>query len=232
MAHKNSGSALVYILIAIGLIALLTVSMMEPSGQQSQSQNQGNLMSELQSQISLISSAIDECVIAHPNQDSGLTATEQKNPPYPINSNDSYFTGATPWPGPSGGISAADIRCPGNPGGANRNHAKIFGGTSGKFLPPSPGLFGGWQYYNGDDGVFVMISTTKTDAYIGAALQKLDAKYSPCQAEYIDATSAVWMSTDTPRGKAARFDCPAGSKCFRYWVRRKASSVPDDPSCD
>ena len=40
MAHKNSGSALIYILVAIALIALLTASMMEPSNQQGQAQNQ------------------------------------------------------------------------------------------------------------------------------------------------------------------------------------------------
>lgn len=231
MVQKNSGSALIYILVAIALIALLTASMMEPSNQQSQAQNETNLVAELQSQISLISSAVDECVLTYPNQDSGLTTTEQKNPPYPINPNDTYFNGVTP--GPSTGRTASDIRCPGNPGGANKNHAKIFGGTSGKFLPPAPNLFSSWQYYNGNDGIFIITSATVTDAYISTALQKLDAKYSPCQTEYIDASAgAVTLSSDTPNGSSAQVSCAANSKCFRFWLVRKSTAVPADTTCN
>lgn len=229
MAQKNSGSALIYILVAIALIALLTASMMEPSNQQGQAQNQSNLMTELQGQISLIDSAIRECVITYPNQDSGLTGTEQFNAPYPINPNDTYFTGLTP--GPSTGRTAADIRCPGNPGGANKNHAKIFAGNSGKFLPPPPNLFSAWQYYNGADGVFIVTSATVTDAYIATALQKLDTKYSPCQTDYIDAVSATNISSDNPHS-TGQVSCAAGSKCFRYWLIRKSTAIPADSACN
>lgn len=44
-----------------------------------------------------------------------LTATEQKNPPYPIDPTLSYFSGSTP--DEADDTSVQWIRCPGNPGG-------------------------------------------------------------------------------------------------------------------
>ena len=230
----QNGSALIYILIAIALLALLTSSLMEPSNQQAQSQNQSNLITEMQSQISFISSAVQECVINYPNQDSALTTTQQKNAPYPINPNDPYFASSTPATAANGNVE--NIRCPGNPGGAgatSKNHAKIFGGSSGKFLPPPPNLMDAWVYYNGADGVFIYTSTTKTDAYITAALTKLDAKYSPCEADVIDASSAaVNMSTDTTPGASGVRQCASGARCFRFWIIRKPTAVPAVTACN
>jgi type II secretory pathway component PulK len=51
---SSRGSALIYVLIAVALLAALTVSMMEPSSQQAQSQNATNLGAELESQIGFI----------------------------------------------------------------------------------------------------------------------------------------------------------------------------------
>ena len=228
MVHKNSGSALIYILVAIALIALLTVSMMEPSNQQGQAQNQSNLIAEMQSQISLISSAIDECVLTYPNQDAGLTSTQQPNPPYPIRPNDTYFSTSTPGVAASSLVSF--IRCPGNPGGSSstsKNHALIFGGTSGKFLPPPPNLLGGWAYYTGNDGIFILTGTSMTDSYIKSTFMKLDEKYSPDQADCIDATSgAVSLASDL-----SGWQCPANNRCFRYWIIRRPTAIPANSNC-
>lgn len=236
MIKKQNGSALIYILIAIALLALLTTSLMEPSNQQNQSQGASNVISELQGQIGLINSAIQECVLNYPNQDSELTATQQKNAPYPINPNDPYYTSQSADPVVAANSNAEFIRCPGNPGGSgptNQNHARIFGGTSGKFLPPPPNLFNAWDYYNGADGVFIMISSSKTDAYIGTALTKLDAKYAACEAEYIDATSStVNLSNDTTPGAGSNRTCPSGNRCFRYWIIRKTTAIPVDATCN
>lgn len=190
----------------------------------------------MQSQISLISSAIQECVLTYPNQDASLTATQQLNPPYPINPYDTYFASSTPARASSTDQNAVfGIRCPGNPGGAGAtrmNHAKIFGGTSGKFLPPPPNLFTDWQYYEGADGVFIYIATTRTDAYIATALDKLNAKYAKCEAEHIDATGGVKnLSSDTIGGAAGVRTCPNGSRCFRYWIIQKATAVNADSGC-
>jgi hypothetical protein len=233
MERRNSGSALIYILVAIALLAVLTATLMEPSNQQSQSQGSANTITEISSQISLISSTIQECVLSYPDQDSSLTATEQKNPPYPINPRDSYFASSTP--ATAANNSALNIRCPGNPGGTGatrKNHAKMFGGNSGKFLPPAPNLFQDWEYYNGADGVFIVTGTNKTDAYLASALAKLDAKYAKCESDVIDATgSAVNLSSDTVGGASGVRQCASGYRCFRYWIVQKPTAVGAETGC-
>ncbi len=230
---NSSGSALVYILVAIALLAVLTASLMEPASQQSQAQNSTNLITEVSSQISLVSSSIQECVLSYPDQDSSLTSTEQKNAPYPINPKDTYFSTSTP--AASADNSVRYIRCPGNPGGSGatrKNHALLFGSSSGRSLPPPPNLFGEWEYYNGADGIFFFTSTNKTDSYIVSALTKLDAKYSKCEADIIDATAGeVNISSDTTGGASAVRKCLSGNRCFRYWVIHKSTSVGKEAGC-
>lgn len=219
--QSTRGSALIYVLVAIALLAALTVSLMEPAGQQTQSQNSANLVSELSGQVGFITSALSECVLSHPDQDSGLTSTEQKNAPYPINPTDSYFTAQSATPGVDATNDAENIRCPGNPGGTgsnNQDHARIFGGASGKFLPPAPSIFGKWTYYNGADGVFIMIATSKTDPYIATALTKLDAKYSKCESDIIDRRASGSYDVTTEGATPFVRTCGAGELCFRYWV--------------
>lgn len=235
MSSSCRGSALIYVLIAVALLAALTVSLMEPAGQQTQSQNASNLVSELGGQIDFITSAMSECVLSHPDQDSGLTTTEQLNAPYPINPSDPYFTAQSADPVSDADNNAEHIRCPGNPGGTgpnNQDHARIFGGSSGKFLPPPPGIFNDWTYYNGADGVFLMISTNKTDAYIATALQKLDAKYSTCEADIIDRRSGGLLTVTTENAAPFQRDCAAGGICFRYWVILKNTvTLHQDAGC-
>ena len=231
--RKEDGSALIYILVAIALLAVLTASMMDSSSQQGSAQNSTALISDISSQVSLITSTIQECVLTYPDQDSSLTTTEQKNPPYPINPKDTYFSSSTPAAASSNAV--VNIRCPGNPGGtgaARKNHAKLFGSTSGKFLPPAPNLMNDWEYYEGADGVFFFLSTSKTDPYIASAFTKLDAKYSKCEADVIDATAgAVNLSSDNIGAAGGVRTCPAGSRCFRYWMVMKSTAVGVDSGC-
>lgn len=233
---KASGSALIYILIAVALLAALTVSLMEPSSQQTQSQSSTNLVTDVSGQVSFITSAISECVLSHPDQDSELTVTQQKNAPYPINPVDPYFTAQSADPLSDTDNTVENIRCPGNPGGSgstNQDHARIFGGASGKFLPPAPAYFGDWTYYNGDDGVYIMAASDKTDPFITSALAKLDAKYSNCESEVIDrrGTSALSVTSDTTPGDSAARECPADFVCFRYWIILKATAIHQDTDC-
>ena len=230
------GSALIYILIAVALLAALTVSLMEPSSQQTQSQSSTNMVTDMSGQLSFITSAISECVLSHTDQDSELTTTEQKNPPYPINPSDPYFDAQSADPVTDPDDSVKWIRCPGSPGGSgpnNQNHARIFGGASGKFLPPPPAMFKDWTYYNGADGVFIMTSTDKTDPFIASSMQKLDAKYSNCEGEVIDRRSlgALTITTDTTPGSSSARSCPAGSLCFRYWIILKPTAIHQDTDC-
>lgn len=223
----EKGSALVYILIAIALLGALTVTFMEPSSQQTTSQNTFRALTGMQSQIDSIRSAIQECVLLYPNGDSTIDVTGSGSDPdaddrYPINPDSSHYSAATP--GQSGDREVQNARCPGNPTSASpEDHALLFGGNTGKFLGPPPDLFNDWQIYNGIDGVFYWTETDKSDAFIQASLDKLDAKFSNCEADVIDATGGT-VAMDS--AAATGVECPNGSLCFRVWVIRNASAVP------
>jgi len=227
---SERGSALVYILIAIALLALLTISFMQPSSQQTQGQNTFKLVSELQSQVDFIRATVQECVATHFGGDatinnSGGGSDPGANRRYPIKPNSTHFAAAT-IPATAGQL-VKDIRCPGNPGDDD-DHVVIFSGSSGKFLPQPPPLFNDWQWYNGDDGVFFWISTDKTDAFIQTALDKLERNFATCEADQIDATGGVENLDSAPS-----VTCAAGNTCFRVWmVMNSASAVfPDEGTC-
>lgn len=210
--HSQRGSALVYILIAIALLAALTVTFMEPSSQQATSQNTFETVSELNTQANFIRSAVQECVLSYSGGDS--TRLGASNIPYPFNPTSTYLQDYT-----TGDDLVRDIRCPGNPGNSN-NHAKIFSGSSGKFMPPSPSLFGEWKYWNGEDGVFYYIATDKTDAFLQTAMQKLDDQFAECEADVIDASGGDVSLTST----ATTAICPDNSTCFRVWIIARPSA--------
>lgn len=226
-ASSETGSALVYILIAIALLAALTVSFMEPSSQQTTSQNAFRATTAIQSQIDTIRSGIQECILLFPNGDGTIDTSGGGSDPdadvrYPINPDSSHYSSATP--GQSGDRLVRNMRCPGNnPGNPNEaDHALIFTGQSGKFLGPAPDLFQDWQIYNGVDGVFYWTETSNSDAFLVAALQKLDEKYAECEADIIDATASQQaLDSLSP----ATVSCPQGSTCFRIWVVQQSSAV-------
>ncbi len=223
--RSESGSALVYILIAIALLAALTITFMEPSSQQTSSQNTFKTLTEVENQSSMIRSAIQECVLSYPKGDStidngggGSDPDARKN--FPIKPSSAHYSTSTILPTAEDLVK--DIRCPGNnPGGGNVfDHELIFVGGEGKFLPPPPDLFTDWQYYNGVDGIFFWTSTDKTDAFLSAALIKLDEKYAECEADVIDATAG-----DEDMDSDSDHVCPEESTCFRVWmVMNKASA--------
>jgi hypothetical protein len=229
MKHKTQrGSALVYILIAIALLAALTATFMDSSSQQTSSQSSFNTVAELNSQINFIRSAIEECVLTYPAGDTTMPAT---NPvggfspirPYPLMPISSYL--ASPATGSS---LVKDIRCPGNPGNSN-NHAKIFSGTSGKFFPPRLNMFGEWHYINHSDGVFIFIATNRTDAFLDTALKKIDEQYAPCEVQYVDNSSGGAGVDFSPMANMTL--CGAGTKCLAYRILTTASSVfPGEPA--
>lgn len=220
---SERGSALIYILIAIALLAALTFTFMEPSSQQTSSQNTFRIVSEIKSQVDLIRSAIQECVLSYPRGDNTIDLSVSGTDPYarrnyPLKPNSTHFTGATV--GPTAGRLAKDIRCPGDPGN-DKNHVKLYSGLSGKYLPPAPDLFDDWQYYNGQDGVFVWTATDKSDAYLATALTKLDDEYAECEADVVDASGgAVDLDSDSP----AEVQCPSGYTCFRVRLVTQASA--------
>lgn len=211
---EETGSAIIYILIAIALLAALTASMMDSPSQQTQSQNRMKTLTEVKSQIDLIRAAVEQCVLVNPGGDitinQGTTTDPGANHRYPLKPNSTHFTGATIVP--TAGRLVRNIRCPGNPGD-NKNHALIFGGSSGKFLPPAPNLFEDWQWYNGTDGVFFWTATEKTDAYLSSALEKLNEEFGAGETDIVDASAG-----DINLDVAGTVKCLDDFTCFRVWV--------------
>ena len=217
--YRESGNALIYILVAIALLAALTAVFMEPSSQQTTAQNTFNVVSDVKGQADFIRSAIQECVLTYPGGDDTVdTSGGGTDPgavfPYPIKPNSTHLTG------PAGNRQVRNLRCPGNPGG-DPDHADIFAGSSGKFMPPPVNFFEEWEYYNGTDGVFFYTRTDKSDSFLNTSLQKLDDLFSECQSDIVEASGANEDMTST----ATEIECPDGSKCFRIWLLTNPTAV-------
>lgn len=229
--QNKNGSALVYILIAIALLALLTATLMDSSSQQSTSQSTFNTVTDLNSQIGFIRSSVQECILNYPEGADDLAGTS--NVPYPVNPSSTYFSAPA---APEADDTVKFIKCPGNDQGNVKLHGDIFAGNSGKFLPPPPKLFNEWVYYNGVDGVFFYTSTDKTDSFLATAMTKLDDQYAECEADIID-NSASGTALDITSEAAAGPDCPANSYCVRVWLISQASATyvgdtgADEASC-
>lgn len=198
---------------------------MGSSSQQTSSQSSFRAVSDIKSQVDTIRSAVQECVLSYQKGDKGVDISGSGTDPdarrnFPLKPSSDHFSSATI--GPTSGRLVKDFRCPGNPGNEDINHAMIFKGTSGKFLPPPPDLFEDWQYYNGIDGVYFWTGTNKSDAFIGTALQKLDDQYGECEADVIDASSgAVNLDSDSP----AETQCASGYRCLRVRLTITDSAV-------
>jgi hypothetical protein len=232
----QNGSAIIYILIAIALLAALTASLMDSPSQQTQSTNRMKTLAEVKGQVDLIRSSVEGCVLKNPGGDINIPnasseAEEGADHRYPIRPNSPYYDAA-----PAATIGAAsdravrNIRCPGNPGD-DKNHAMMFSGASGKFLPPAPTLFEDWQWYNGNDGVFFWTQTDKTDNFLTSALEKLDDEFGECEADVIDATGGA-EALDS----GSSIECPNTYTCFRVWLKMEPSTAvyPDtveDTAC-
>jgi len=219
-SFSQRGSAFVYILIAIALLAALTASFMRPASQQTTAQNSFQSVSSISSQVDFIQAAIQECVLVYSGGDNSdkVNIPAAVNEPYPFTPTDGYFAlvsgaGAASTTKPDNTMK--NIMCPGNPGNT-KDHQDIFGGRSGKFMPPPPELFKEWEYYNGTDGVFFYTSSDKTDSFLQSALLKLDENYSECQADVINASGSDFELTSTAAASDPK--CPDGSSCFRVWM--------------
>ncbi len=213
--QSQRGSALVYILIAIALLAALTATLMNTSNQQSSSQNTFDAAAELISQINFIRSAIQECVLTHPGGDTTNGYASISPPPvkpYPLKPTDTYLAS------PSSEDLVEYVGCPGLPGDSN-DHARIFGGSTGKFLPPPPKLFDKWYYYTGADGVYFMIGSSNTDSSVQNAVQRVEDSFFECEVDIITADSTnVVMATEGDY-------CGAGSTCLRVWLVTNPTAI-------
>lgn len=202
LAARNSqkGSVLLYIFIAVGLLAALTYSFIGDSRDGMSTQNAVKTAQELYAQSNLIRSAIIECTLLYPAGGGDLDASgtidssDNPNTPYPV-----VPSSALNPEGAQADDSVKYVSCTGAPSG-KRN---MFQGTNnqGRILPPPPGGFSNWEYVNDSDGVRIQINAPNTSLGI-ATLDRLMEKFETCQAD-IDYDGC-------------------GSDCFTAWIVRAA----------
>lgn len=216
-ASSQKGGALLYILIAVGLLAALTTTFIQPGGQSSRTQNAFKLASELTSQSRVIRSGIQDCILRYPEGDNGITETGYIDP-YPLNpdSTDSEYEDSSNNAYTVANKNVSNVRCPG------ANYEIIFGGSGifTSFLPPAPTLMEEWQYFNGNatggsqiygmnfEGVFYEIKSDKSDPFIAESMQKVDGLMSSCEVDYTvgDGTNG----------------CENNHQCLRFWIIRRS----------
>ena len=213
-ASSEKGGALIYILIAIALLAALTSTFVGESGQSSRTQNAFQLAQQLNSQSRVIRSAIQDCVLRYAEGNNAI-AEANYNDPYPLNpnSNDSEYSSYDT--GDPGTSYVEDLRCPG------ASFAQIFGGAGefSGYLPTLPDLMEPWEYFNGDatveglrmDGVYFQTTSTKSDPFIAESMTKVDELMAACEVDYI-----VGDGTNS---------CPSDTQCLRYWIIRSAGTA-------
>jgi len=214
-ASPQKGGALLYILIAVGLLAALTTTFVQPGGQSARTQNAFKLATQLNSQGRVIRSAIQDCILRYPQGDTNIAETGYIDP-YPLNP-DSADPAYAAYDVTNKNVT--NIRCPG------AAYTGLFGG-GGEFtgyLSQQPDLMDAWTYFNGSatingtafNGVFFQIQSNKSDPHIAESMTKVDSLMSSCEVDYTDASSA---QTD---------GCANGYKCLRFWIIRNSGG----PSC-
>lgn len=200
VSEGQRGSVLLYIFIAVGLLAALTYAFIGDSRDGMSTQNAVKTAQELYAQTNLIRSAIIECTLLYPGGGGDLDAngtinsTDNPNNPYPINPSSALNP-----EGAQADDSVKYISCTGAPSG-KRN---LFQGTNnqGRILPPPPDGFSDWVYVNDTNGVRIKITAPNT-ASGTATLDRLMEKFATCQAD-LDYGSC-------------------GARCFTAWILRAA----------
>ena len=213
-ASSQKGGALIYILIAIALLAALTVTFTNSGGQSSSTQNSFKLATEINSQSRVIRSGIQDCILRYSRGDNGIVEANYIDP-YPLNptSSDAQYTSYQ-----ESDDHVEYLRCPG------ADYEKIFGGNMSGFLSPPPNLLEDWEYQNGVgtvlgmpyDGVYISIASDKSDPFIDDAMTKVDNLYSACEVDYTvgDGTNG----------------CPSDTQCLRFWIIRRGGGALSDGS--
>lgn len=211
-ASSQKGGALIYILIAVALLAALTSTFLDGGGQSSRTQNAFKTATILNSQARLVRSAIQDCVLRYPEGDSAIAETGYIDP-YPLNpdSSDPAYAAFD-----VANRNVSELRCPAS------SYDQLFSGTGefSSYLPPPPNLMEPWTYFNGNatgvtqiydedfEGVFFEIKSDKSDPFIEESFQKVDELMSSCEVDH-----QVGTGTN---------GCESGHQCLRFWVIRRS----------
>lgn len=205
-AASRKGGALIYILIAIALLAALTGTFLKSDGQSTRTQNSFKLATELNSQSRVVRSAVQDCILRYSRGDDAINEAGYIDP-YPLNpdSDDAQYASYK-----IANRYVEELRCPG------AGYDKLFGGSLSGFLPTPPALMDKWSYFNGSEtmhgvmfnGVFFQIQSDKSDPFIAESMEKIDGLYSGCEVDYVVGNGSN--------------GCADGYQCLRFWIVRKS----------
>jgi hypothetical protein len=216
---NESGNVLLYVFLAVGLLAALTYAYVKDSRENAASQGSVRITEELFSQANMIRSAVMQCAMEYPGgggnmDDTGGSAgkidnADNPNNPYPINPSSALNAkapaGCTTTSSASGCVSAAandqvrNLTCVGAPLGSTN----MFQGANnqGRFLPPPAAGFTEWTYVNDTNGVYIQ-TTGSNDGTTSLALSRFMNKFATCQADLNYAG--------------------CGANCLTVWIQRNA----------
>ncbi len=202
----QQGNALLYVLLAVGLLAALTFYFVQDSNENYATQDAIHISEELYAQVNTIRSAISECTLDYPNGgpdvngDGLISSSENPNNPYPIDPlspNVTYETaGCSKTSNAANCIIAStnddvgNLSCP----GAGIGYEWLFSGTNnqGRYLPPTPNGFSAWTYSNTSSGVSISI-TAPSDVAANDALTRLLSKFTSGQASISGQVFTIYL---------------------------------------
>lgn len=198
---RESGSIIVYILIAIFLTGVLIFTATSGAKKSAQTQQLEEAGIAFDADIKTIENGITDCVLNHPdpdiNGDGAVDATDGDNPPFPVYGD--LFSGGTT------GDAITDIRCPGANG-----QPVIFNdldiGRSFHALRDTT-LYTTTYVNDATEGVYVFIVRSSANALWDETISRLNDKFSTCKAA---------VST-------TELGCANG--CLFYWIKRPATST-------
>jgi len=223
-ASSEKGGALIYILIAVALLAALTTTFIQPGGQSARTQNAFKLATQLNSQSRVIRSGIQDCILRYPQGDSDISDDDYYSP-YPLNPTSTAFTTSDMTD------QVSLLRCPGTSAAAGvDDHILIFGGSGefSNYLSPAPKPLGEWTYFNDGkdtpvavdgnnmDGVYYETRAAVVDPSIGEAMTKIDGLMSACEVDHIVGNA------DGTNG------CAEDTQCLRFWIIRGSGTTATD----
>ena len=185
---REAGNVLLYVLIAVALLAALTFAFARGNRDNLSQQKGVSMAEDLFVQANMIRAAVQQCVLEYPKgggdiapagaPDGVIDASDNPNNPYPLAPSDALNPFA-----PAGIAAAADDRakyltCV----GASAAEARMFEGSSnqGRFLPPIPAGFSEWVYKNDGTGVYIQTAGSN-DGAAKKALDLLERKFDSCQ---------------------------------------------------
>lgn len=221
--NSQQGSVIAYILLAVFLIGVLTITMMEGPKRSAQTQQLDELGLQLADDIALIESMMAECTLMHPSPvdidgDGDKDATDNPNAPLPL-----IYDSTTGYADPVTGPIAKAI-CPGAPptpltppdiATDRQLVASARGGRSFRILN-NTALYTTTYTSDTTEGVYVRLTRASANELWTEALSRLNDKYSACKAVAVTAAG----------------DCVNG--CFYYWIKRDDDSVigtAEEPAC-